>query len=321
MSIQTGSPPELDLDQTFGAFMIGTLVGVMLYGITIHQVYQYLRTYTDDSAAYKTLVVLVAMLETLHTVICAHAWHVGIPNRLVELFSRFSIRKLPLPGPKLQSINALTGLSGIVIILSQSYFTRRVFLIGSSLRVLVYAAIILFVGELAFFAAQAFAFPLFEHFQQFTWLISAGAAMAFLGDALLTSVLVTVLRRNITGMKRIDTVVDILILYAISTGLLTSVVNFLSFIFSLVSPSKLVYTAFGIVATKLYANSLLTALNARKYLAQRATVAVLPDSLMNSRATRVLHASPTSPLVDQTYMLPIPPYSQQISDSDITFAV
>ncbi|KAI0636305.1 hypothetical protein C8Q77DRAFT_1102964 [Trametes polyzona] len=179
----------------------------------------------------------------------------------------------------------------MVIILSQSFFARRVYLIGTSFRLLVSVACVLLVGELGLFVAatvQAFRMPEFMKFQKYTWMISAGAAMAVVADGLFTSVLVTVLKRNVTGMKRTDTVVDILILYAVSTGLLTSLVNFLSFIFSLVSPSNLIYTSFGIVATKLYANSLLAALNARKDLGERARAGIYSSSMLNVRVSRAL---------------------------------
>ncbi|KAH9847831.1 hypothetical protein C2E23DRAFT_889613 [Lenzites betulinus] len=292
---------DVDLDHTFGVFLIGTLIGVMLYGLTVHQTYQYFRMYTDDSLANKALVVLVTVLETFHSVICCHVCY----YYLIKNYGRPETLETGV-----WSINVLTGLSGIIIILSQTYFARRVFLIGSKLRILVYAAVILLVGELAFSiaaTAQAFAIPVFAHFQKFTWLISAGAAMAVLGDVVLASVLVIFLKKNTTGMKRYnghhrghpDPVRG-----------QHRVVNFLLFIFSLVSPSNLVYTAFGIVATKctafgfysslqnsdiislaVYANSLLAALNARKYLAERAAGAILSSSLINIRATRVLSGS------------------------------
>ncbi|KAI0328271.1 hypothetical protein GY45DRAFT_1326529 [Cubamyces sp. BRFM 1775] len=204
------------------------------------------------------------------------------------------------------SIDVLSVLSGLIIILSQSYFARRVYLIGVSYRPIVAIASVLLIGELGFFLAatiQAFVFPIFTHFQRLTWLISAGAAMAVVADGLLTCILVTVLRRNMTGMKRMDTIVDILIMYAVSTGLLTGIINLLSFVFSLLAPGNLIYTAFGIVCTKLYANSLLAALNARKYLADRAAGDNLDNSMLNLRATRALSATvvPRSPLHNAVY--------------------
>ncbi|KAI9067698.1 hypothetical protein FKP32DRAFT_229231 [Trametes sanguinea] len=192
---------------------------------------------------------------------------------------------------RLESMNLLTALSGLSIILSQSFFARRVYLISTSYRVVVLIAIVLLIGEFGFFVVgtvQAFALPLFVHFEKFTWLISAGAAMAVVADGLLTSILVTVLRKNMTGIKRMDTIVDILILYTVTTGLLTGLVNLLSFIFSLLCPNNLIYTAFGVVSTKLYANSLLAALNSRKYLANRAAGNFYSASLFNTEDTRML---------------------------------
>ncbi|KAL1949888.1 hypothetical protein VTO73DRAFT_8769 [Trametes versicolor] len=232
---------EMDIDQTFGVFLVGTLVGT---------IYFYLVT------SYSHPEALSVGVWSINGDLVTHSC-----SNLIETF-----------------------VQGLTIILSQSFFARRVYLIGASFRFLVLVAIILLVGELGLFAAataQAFIFPKFVHFQKFTWLISAGAAMAVVADGLLTSVLVTVLRQNTTGMKRMDTILDILILYAISTGLLTSVVNFLSFIFSLVNPGNLIYAACGLVATKLYANSLLAALNSRKYLAERAAGDVFSSSLIN----------------------------------------
>ncbi|EIW57921.1 uncharacterized protein TRAVEDRAFT_48944 [Trametes versicolor FP-101664 SS1] len=296
----------MDMDSTFGALLIGTLVGTTLYGMTILQIYRYFRTYPNDCTANSLLVYALAVLETFHVMISAHACYFY----LVTSYGHPEALSVGV-----WSINILSVVSGVTIILSQSFFARRVYLIGTSFRLLVLVAVVLLVGELGFFTAataQAFIFPRFMHFQRFTWMISAGAAMAVVADGLLTSVLVTVLRRNSTGMKRLDTIVDILILYAISTGLLTSVVNFLSFIFSLANPNNLVYSAFGIVATRLYANSLLAALNSRKYLAERAAGDVFSSSLVNVRATRAL---PYAGSVSFTIVSPTtfrPPVSQYI---------
>ncbi|EIW57759.1 uncharacterized protein TRAVEDRAFT_48789 [Trametes versicolor FP-101664 SS1] len=244
----------MDIDLTFGAFLVGTLVGLMT-------------------------------LETFHTVACAHVCYFYLVTSY--------------PNPKalslgVWSIDIAVGLTGMIVVLSQSFFARRVYLVGPSFRFLVLVAVVLLVGELGFFVAattEAFVIPELFRFQRVTWLISTGTVMAVVADGLLTSVLVTVLRRSNTGMKRTDTIVDLLILYTVSTGLLTSVVDFSSFIFSLVSTNTLIYSAFGIVATKLYANSLLAALNSRKYLAERAAADIFSCSIINVEATRELPGS------------------------------
>ncbi|KAI0363869.1 hypothetical protein BV20DRAFT_1116676 [Pilatotrama ljubarskyi] len=299
------APPLPKLDDTFGAFLIGTLVAVMLYGVTVHQTYQYVRTYPEDPRANRLLVTALFYFY---------------------LVSNYNNPRALLRGT--WSIDLLTLISGVIIILSQSYFARRVYLIGGGvfrLLVLLADSLLLqpykrrdypsFVAERKLTVFISFAFPVFTHFQKSTWLISAGAAMAAAADTLLASVLVVVLQRNATGMKRyvpqisvmsltrpsylsvsLGTVVEILILYAISTGLLTSLVNLLFLIFSLLYCSNLIYTAFGIVCTKLYANSLLAALNARKYLAERAIGPMPCNTSIDLRAsTRVLAISMVQP--------------------------
>ncbi|OJT15861.1 hypothetical protein TRAPUB_1513 [Trametes pubescens] len=47
------------LDNTFGAVLLGTFVGLILYGLTLHQSYRYLRLYPNDSRALKCLVAFV----------------------------------------------------------------------------------------------------------------------------------------------------------------------------------------------------------------------------------------------------------------------
>ncbi|KAH9848471.1 hypothetical protein C2E23DRAFT_889121 [Lenzites betulinus] len=65
---------------------------------------------------------------------------------------------------------------------------------------------------------------------------------------------------------RTDSVIDLLIIYAVNTGLLTGIFSVCSFIFVLTSPKNLIYSAFNIIAAKMYANSLLAVLNSRKFL-------------------------------------------------------
>ncbi|OSC96318.1 hypothetical protein PYCCODRAFT_1379399 [Trametes coccinea BRFM310] len=279
MEFATPSSPGTSLDDTFGAFLIGTLFAVMLYGMTIHQVYQYFRFHSDGERWNKCLVCLSHnTLETFHVILCIHACYY------------YFIRSFGNWDELAVGVWVVSDLYYVRMEISLplcSFFARRVYLISASYRVVVLIAVVLLFGELG-----EFSLPRFAHFQKFTWLISAGAAMAVVADGLLTCILVTVLRKNMTGIKRMDTIVDTLILYTVTTDetdyLVLSLVNLLSFIFSLLSPSNLIYTAFGVVSTKLYANSLLAALNSRKYLADRAAGNFYSTSLFNAEDTRML---------------------------------
>ncbi|EIW53739.1 uncharacterized protein TRAVEDRAFT_74891 [Trametes versicolor FP-101664 SS1] len=96
--------------------------------------------------------------------------------------------------------------------------------------------------------------------------VAAGLA-SLVGDLLLASILIHVLHRSRTGFKKTDSMIDLMIMYSVSTGLLTGIGDILNTILAFVFPGKLVYAAVGIPTTKLYANALLAALNSRQYIA------------------------------------------------------
>ena len=53
------------------------------------------------------------------------------------------------------------------------------------------------------------------------YLVSARNAAATVTDVLLTSILVYSLHKSRTGIKRTDSMINVLIMYAVNTGLLT----------------------------------------------------------------------------------------------------
>ncbi|KAI0788210.1 hypothetical protein C8Q74DRAFT_1366971 [Fomes fomentarius] len=240
------SPTTIRLDRYF--------VPVRLYGMTLHQSYRYFRMFPHDKFWLKG-VVYATMIGT-HPLPSYYYLVTSYLKPTALLFGTWTIKLLLI-------------FSGGIIIVSQSFFAWRVFLFGPRYRLLVFVAMSLLVGELAFFAAatiETFIIPTFRGFERFTWLISTGSAMAVVADLLLTSVLITNLRTSRTGIKRTDSIIDLLILYSISTGLLTSIFNILSFLFTVLYHDNLIYVAFAVIVTKLYANTLLVALNTRSTL-------------------------------------------------------
>ncbi|KAI0628324.1 hypothetical protein C8Q77DRAFT_472019 [Trametes polyzona] len=52
---------------TMGAVALGVVLGLMLYGVTVYQMYAYFRVYNKDKRILKGFVVVVFVLETIHT--------------------------------------------------------------------------------------------------------------------------------------------------------------------------------------------------------------------------------------------------------------
>ncbi|KAI0361299.1 hypothetical protein OH77DRAFT_1417538 [Trametes cingulata] len=113
---------------------------------------------------------------------------------------------------------------------------------------------------------ESFILPTLYDFRQFSWMVSATYGCALACDVTLTGTLIFVLLRSRTGFKTTDNIIEVLILYMVNTGLLTGIISVIAFVFALTLSGNLIYVGFGIVGTKLYANSLLAVLNSRKSL-------------------------------------------------------
>ncbi|KAI0776753.1 hypothetical protein BD413DRAFT_228406 [Trametes elegans] len=88
-----------------------------------------------------------------------------------------------------------------------------------------------------------------------------------LADIQVTAVLVCALWRSRTGLKRTDSLIDTLILYTASTGLMNCLLNALDIVLALAYPKTMIYTSFSVVLVKVYGISFLVALNSRHTLA------------------------------------------------------
>ncbi|KAI0706387.1 hypothetical protein C8Q76DRAFT_157258 [Earliella scabrosa] len=205
---------------TYGAVLIGNCVGLVLYGVVLHQAFRYYRLYPRDSWILKCLVGFVVILETFNSVLNVHICYHFLTNALVN------------PARLTQSIWSIALLpvaSGGLVVACQSFFARRIILIGRHCRPIATVVIILLIGDAAS-TVEAFTTKTLERFSQVTWLFSVGSGIVTLADVIITTVLIVALRRSRTGFKGTDALIDVLILYAVNTGLLTGVFNTLAFV-------------------------------------------------------------------------------------------
>ncbi|KAJ8486841.1 hypothetical protein ONZ51_g4583 [Trametes cubensis] len=261
-----GALPKIPaLDNSYGAMLLGTSFGLMLYGLTLHQTYRYFRLYPRDLALFKGFVISILTMETLHTVI----WMIACYHFLItDYFNATSL----LTGHWTVKLNvAVTGAANL---LCQLFYARRVFLLGPKSRWVVAIAAGTMTACLGFdIGATVEAFKLsLAQFPRFSWLVSAAYGCAVVTDVLLTGALIRVLLRSRTGFKRTDSTLDMLIVYSINTGLLTSITGLLVFVFALILPGNYIYAGISIVNAKLYANSVLAVLNSRRSLSSSTRV-------------------------------------------------
>ncbi|KAI0656141.1 hypothetical protein C8Q70DRAFT_1057004 [Cubamyces menziesii] len=272
------------LDNTYGALLLGTAFGLMLYGLTVHQTFRYTRLYPKDKIWLKIFVAGIFVFETFHTALSLVAVYYHLITNYFNPFSllegHWSTRASPanahqwdsdLVGPEASGVLHITIVS--LLTLSSSFYVYRVYHIGPhyAYRICVAIAVMLMVGMFAFTAAatvEAFRLELSD-FQRFSWLVSVSFGCAVFADMFLTGALITVLWKSRTGFRRTDSLIEVLVAYSINTGLVTGIFGFLGFIFAIILPGNFIYIGISIVGIKLYANSVLAILNSRKSLSDR----------------------------------------------------
>ncbi|KAI1792177.1 hypothetical protein LXA43DRAFT_364423 [Ganoderma leucocontextum] len=168
------------------------------------------------------------------------------------------------------SLDVFPVIATCIMINCQSFYTVRILLVGpSKYRLwLVIAIIMLMGGALGVSVASTivgFRGITLGNFENLLWLVLAYNAVASAGDVILTATLIYILHHSRTGFKSTDSMINRLILYTISTGLLTTIFNIISFILVHVyGVQNWVWLGTMMISERLYSNSLMAALNSRK---------------------------------------------------------
>ncbi|KAK0215092.1 hypothetical protein IW262DRAFT_263373 [Armillaria fumosa] len=250
--------PDFSLDTTMGAAFIGVVVAAILHGVSCVQAWYYF-THQHDQWPLKLIVAAVMAFDTVHQALICHTvytyliTHYGNATELQQT---------------VWSLLAEVLFNGFTAFLVQSFLALRVWHL-SNRRVLVTATVALLVvaefgcviafGTLALINVHNFA-----ELATLKYLSISVNALAAAGDVLIAGTLCLLLHRSRTGFKKSDTMINKLILFAVNTGLLTSLCAVASLISILTAPNTFIYITFFFCMGRLYSNSLLATLNARE---------------------------------------------------------
>jgi len=181
-----------------------------------------------------------------------------------------------------------TDCNGIIGMSVELFFARRVYkLSGNRLitGIITLFALIHFTLGI-YFTVQAFVLQSFDKFAALTWVTCVGLGSAAAADLIIAISLVYSLRSVRTGIARTDSIITTLILYAINTGAITSLVATICVFCFAFMPTNFVWLSFFWVLGKLYSNSLLANLNSREALRGRGKsedgTVILPLSQLQS---------------------------------------
>ncbi|KAI0706381.1 hypothetical protein C8Q76DRAFT_800822 [Earliella scabrosa] len=260
--MSTASLPPLT--NTYGAVLVSSFVALGLYGVTVNQTVQYFRSYPADVVIQKFLVAALFITDTFHTLTLIHlCYHYLVSNY-------FSPGNLNIGEWSIQLMSATTG---TVVIIAQSFYARRIYLVNPR-----YGCIVIIIGclilvEMAFMIVatyHALRSAMFTDFASHLWLDSVLFCLATVTDLALLGVFIVILRTSRTSFRGTQAALDQLALYAVIGTLVNSALTLPAFVTSVTSPHTFLYIALAIPTTKIYSNSVLGFLNCRSSLAEAA---------------------------------------------------
>ncbi|KAI0710831.1 hypothetical protein C8Q76DRAFT_798357 [Earliella scabrosa] len=255
------------LDQTMGALLMGTVTAGILYGVSCSQVFYYYTRYLTDPVGVKTLVAAVWLSDTTHQALIIQS----VYSYLITEYGNAAALRIPNVAIIIEVMfNAITQ------ILVQSFFAHRIWKLSGRKIYLVAPVAALALAEFiasVLYVVRAFRVRDFEKIggPGVKALSICMIAFAAAGDIFIAGILCTILHSSKTGFSRSNTLINKLMVFAINTGLLTSVCACASLITFWVYPNTFVYICFYFLMGRLYSNSLMATLNARKSLQAHST--------------------------------------------------
>ncbi|KAF7323533.1 hypothetical protein MKEN_00573100 [Mycena kentingensis (nom. inval.)] len=250
---------------TLGPLLIGGSIALILSGMVSVQSIVFYKLYPNEQRVWVAMVLAVWTLDTLHSAFIV----TSLFDYFIQWFGDVA-RTDFIPW----SIALTVVLTAITTLIAHVYYAQKIF--KSSGRNWWITAPVIILVFLRLFAASVSTYEMIiiHRFSAFNemypgWVFTTGLSLSAGVDIIITFLLCYFLYKlkSRTGTSNpMAQVVNILTLYTLENGLLTSLTVTASLICWLMMPNNLVFLGLHFVIGKLYANSLLISLNTRKAL-------------------------------------------------------
>ncbi|EMD32503.1 hypothetical protein CERSUDRAFT_118538 [Gelatoporia subvermispora B] len=251
---------------TVGSILVGGLLSSFLSGTVFMQFILYFRIYPNDAFRIKSMVAAIWALDMFHTIMIYLAcWDYLIRNWTNDAIFDY------IPW----MIGVTVALTALITFIVQCFFAYRVYTVSN--RNIYVTAPIAFLALLRVVFAlvsmgEMIRLSSYSAFSsRYGWVFTTGLSLSSALDVLVTVSLCYFLRRSRSGFKGMNHIIDLLTLYTVQNGLLTGVTTIAALILWLALSNSLLFLTLHFCIAKLYANSLLATLNARKSLRRAQT--------------------------------------------------
>lgn len=243
-----------------GALLLAAIVSTLFYGITILQTYLYYDRYLEDAMYLRIFVAVLMALDTAQQGLVTYsAWWYLVPN-----YGNLESTKLIPPGVGYEcAITVSTAL------LAQCFFAHRVWSLSGQRKSIPLAIVALSLTQFAlamYYVAFIQTHNSIGTLAEVSWSAAGGIACAMTADFLITIFLCYYLHVLRSGMPKSDKLVNLLVLYTVNTGLLTSLNSICCIVLTTVSSTTFWFSIPFCLVSKCYVNSVLATLTARERL-------------------------------------------------------
>ncbi|TFK50313.1 hypothetical protein OE88DRAFT_1735895 [Heliocybe sulcata] len=296
--------PDLHFDNSLGALLVGGLVSFALYGVTFAQTYIYYERRHSDRPFIKILVFTLWILDTFDAALIGHLlYHYMVTNYInpsAMLSPVWSILIHVLVTTH-QSPKSITDF------IVRMMFSRRILKLSGSYVLTGVVVAISFVDLICglIITGKAFGLSTYAELESISKLFYLNFAAGTAGDLYVALVLCYFLHSSRTGFKRTDSLINILIIYTVNTGLITALDAAAGMITYIVMPSNFIFIGFYLNLSRFYVNSYLASLNARDIIREKSSgniVSIQLSRLTNSFRTHDIETGVTTPSSTTTMM-------------------
>ncbi|KAF9224895.1 hypothetical protein BS17DRAFT_55854 [Gyrodon lividus] len=284
-----------------GSTLAGIFGSLVLYGVSVLQTFIYYVSYPDDSASKKLLVIIVFLLDTVHSILaCAGIW-----NYLVQHFGDLA-NIMVLHATVMIPILITTFVSLLV----QSYFVWRIWCLSTGYFKRTFPAVMMpFVivqpALGCYYITKALKTPTIVAVSGplLTKVANVSLAIAAAVDVIIATVMCTLLAKGRTRFnKQTDRILFRWTIISINTGIWTAFFAVLTLVLHALHPSDLLLTAAYFPLCTVYCNTLLANFNVRSYVAsshvpacsrrlERPVTTAFPLSVLNNSIETAKHSN------------------------------
>ncbi|THH10554.1 hypothetical protein EW146_g8339 [Bondarzewia mesenterica] len=206
------------MDSIFGATLCGSVASAWTLGLVSILSYQYYSNYPKDPLSTKVLVGFLWFLQVFNQV---------VDTKMTYYYLVSSFGNFPALTSATWEWSAYLGIEAVAASCVQIYYARRIFLCMLSYASLIpmysYSPQLCYLGTMG----VTIRVKLFTEFIPWTWICLSWLGCSAACDVSIAGVQVWYLMVHKTGIRSTDRILNKLIIYIISTGLLTSVVAIL----------------------------------------------------------------------------------------------